>query len=73
MVNQGFESMTDEEIVALAQQDGEDAALEYLKNGINSAMNRYKTKKPKKEKSTKKAAPEGDDAAASEQAEEGKE
>ena len=47
--------------------------LEYLKNGINSAMNRYNTKKPKKEKSTKKAAPEGDDAAASEQAEEGKE
>lgn len=32
MVNQGFESMTDEEIVALAQQDGEDAALEYLLN-----------------------------------------
>ena len=49
------------------------AVLEYLKNGINSAMNRYNTKKPKKEKSTKKAAPEGDDAAASEQAEEGKE
>ena len=36
-------------------------------------MNRYNTKKPKKEKPTKKAAPEGDDAAASEQAEEGKE
>ena len=32
MVNQGFDSMTDEEIVALAQQDGEDAALEYLLN-----------------------------------------
>lgn len=32
MVNQGFESMTDEEVVALAQQDGEDAALEYLLN-----------------------------------------
>ena len=32
MVNQVFESMTDEEIVALAQQDGEDAALEYLLN-----------------------------------------
>ena len=32
MVNQGFESMTDEGIVALAQQDGEDAALEYLLN-----------------------------------------
>ena len=32
MVNQGFESMTDEEVVALAQPDGEDAALEYLLN-----------------------------------------
>lgn len=47
--------------------------LEYLKNGISSAMNRYNTKKPKKEKPPKEDPPAGEEAAASEQAEEGKE
>ena len=68
-----YQTAEEQEIAAKAYEQAADAVLEYLKNGINSAMNRYNTKKPKKEKSTKKAAPEGDDAAASEQAEEGKE
>ena len=68
-----YQTAEEQEIADRAYEQAADAALEYLKNGINSAMNRYNTKKPKKEKSTKKAAPEGDDAAASEQAEEGKE
>ena len=68
-----YQTAEEQEIADKAYEQAADAALEYLKNGINSAMNRYNTKKPKKEKSTKKAAPEGDDAAASEQAEEGKE
>ena len=68
-----YQTAEEQEIADKAYEQAADAVLEYLKNGINSAMNRYNTKKPKKEKSTKKAAPEGDDAAASEQAEEGKE
>ena len=36
MQNKDFENMTDEEIVRLAQQDGQDAALEYQ-------LNKYKT------------------------------
>ena len=63
----------DKEKIQVSSPKAYDQVLEYLKNGINSAMNRYNTKKPKKEKSTKTAAPEWDDAAASEQAEEGKE
>ena len=68
-----YQTPEEQEIADRAYEQAADAALEYLKNGINSAMNRYNTKKPKKEKSTKKAAPEGDEAAASEQVEEGKE
>ena len=41
MQNQDFENMTDEEIVRLAQQDGQDAALEYL---LNKYKNFVRTK-----------------------------
>ena len=41
MQNQDFENMTDEEIVRLAQQDGQDAALEYL---LNKYKNLVRTK-----------------------------
>ena len=41
MQNHDFENMTDEEIVRLAQQDGQDAALEYL---LNKYKNFVRTK-----------------------------
>ena len=41
MQNPDFENMTDEEIVRLAQQDGQDAALEYL---LNKYKNFVRTK-----------------------------
>ena len=41
MQNHDFENMTDEEIVRLAQQDGQDAALEYL---LNKDKNFVRTK-----------------------------
>lgn len=41
MVQRDFENMTDEEVVRLAQQEGEDAALEYL---LNKYKNFVRTK-----------------------------
>ena len=68
-----YQTAEEQEIADRAYEQAADAVLEYLKNGINSAMNRYNTKKPKKEKPPKEGAPAGEEAAASEQAEEGKE
>jgi cytosine/adenosine deaminase-related metal-dependent hydrolase len=68
-----YQTPEEQEIADKAYEQAADAVLEYLKNGISSAMNRYNTKKPKKEKPPKEDPPAGEEAAASEQAEEGKE
>ena len=49
-----YQTAEEQEIADKAYEQAADAVLEYLKNGINSAMNRYNTKKPKKEKPRRK-------------------
>ena len=67
-----YQTPEEQEIADKAYEQAADAALEYLKNGISSAMNRYNTKKSKKEKPPKEGAPAGEEQAADQRAEEGK-
>ena len=67
-----YQTPEEQEIADKAYEQAADAVLEYLKNGISSAMNRYNTKKPKKEKPPKENPPAGEEQAADQRAEEGK-
>ena len=67
-----YQTPEEQEIADKAYEQAADAVLEYLKNGISSAMNRYNTKKPQKEKPPKEDPPAGEEQAADQRAEEGK-
>ena len=67
-----YQTPEEQEIADKAYEQAADAVLEYLKNGISSAMNRYNTKKPKKEKPPKENPPAGEEQSADQRAEEGK-
>lgn len=67
-----YQTPEEQELADKAYEQAADAVLEYIQNGIQSAMTKYNTKKPKKEKPQKQpaeeaAAPSGEQPAADQQ------